>query len=302
MGADWVRFRIPKNADIEDIRARARFVSVQYNYEREFLPHPDFRDDETTRNKWCREFNRLQQFLEFPLGSRLDYWDHRNMTDPLNLDLGEGIDAIDACRVYVISRNPVFPIEWRDDAYRIILPDELSPQLGKWKHWIDEIREGKWKHFLHELFLYDRLSNEYLHELLEDLLWSAQESLTRPNNWCQKDKLKPVRERILKTKLVDQLAALRRESEVPQFRDADCLRQPSPEQLDREERFFQIRQSAAEQIRDWNPCVPGKWKIRFPQKQTFDDFKAKADDSWLQSFFRWCEFLCDTGHGLFLWA
>ncbi len=300
MGADWVKFRIPHDADVEEMRASAAFVSAQYDHG--YCLHPDFRDDEATRIQFKNEFDKLRGSLEFPLGSELDYWAHNNLADPLRLDPGQGFDVFDACRVYVISNNHVFPLEWRDASYRTILPDELGEQVERWKRWIDEIRGGKWKHFLHELFLYDRLSDEYQREQLENLLSNARESLNRTNAWCHKEKLELPRERILRAELITQITAMRNEIDVPRFSNADCSRQPSQEQFDREERLFRYQQSAAEQIRDWNRCVPSKWKLRFPHRPTFDEFIAKAKDPWLQSFFSWCDSLTASGHGLFLWA
>jgi hypothetical protein len=48
----------------------------------------------------------------------------------------------DSHRVSVISSEVLFPIEWRVDAERSILPWELSDLLAKWQSYREEVRLG----------------------------------------------------------------------------------------------------------------------------------------------------------------
>jgi len=311
MGADWVRFKVQPGADQQELRELASFVSKQYPHERWIVKPSCFAEDEATRAQWQQSVKRLESQLLFPKGD-LDYWSHTELTDPpgMNLEvalcgqerIAPKLSDVDSCRVYVISHNPVFPIEWRDEAYRIILPDELRYFYDKWRGYIEDLRAGLWRKFVHDLYLFDRVTDEHQQQQFENLVDLARASLTRTNAWCHKEGIPTIRERILQFSAVDRLKSIREATPRPRFEDAVRAQPETSEQLQKQAAYWDLRQATAIQIREWNRLVPQKWKVRFPVKIAFGDFLADADSTWLKSFFTWCEELLDKQYGLYLWA
>jgi hypothetical protein len=291
MGADWVKFKVQPGADLQEVRKLATFVSEQYPHGRWIVKPSGFAEDETTRDRWQQAVKRLESQLLFPKGC-LDYWSHTALTDPpgMNPEVALGgqeriaprLRDVDSCRVYVISNNPVFPIEWRDEAYRIILPSELRYFYDKWREYIEDLRAGLWRKYVHDLYLFDRVTDEHQQQQFENLVDFARASLTRTNAWCRKRGLSAIRERILHFNAVDRLKSLREATPRPRFEDAAPAKRETAEQLQREAAYWDLRQAAAIQIREWNRLVPQKWKVHSPGKIAFSDFLACADYTWLK--------------------
>jgi hypothetical protein len=314
MGADWLKFRIRPGADANEVREMAAFVSEQYPHGRWIVTPSSFADDDATRDLWQKAVTRLESLLVFPKGclQDVDYWSYTALTDPpgMNLEVAFGdqewvapqLRDVDLCRVYVISHNPVFPIEWRDEAYRIILPADLRDYCDKWRGYIQEVRAGLWRQYLHDLYLFDRVTDGHQYEQVEDLVNGARTSLTRTNAWCRKEGLSPIRDRILRCNAVERLRSIRQATPRPRFADAVRAGTVTAEQQQEEAGYWELRQTAAVQIKEWNRLVPQKWKVQYPVKISFGDFLARADCSWLNGFFAWCEELVGGEYGLFLWA
>jgi hypothetical protein len=314
MGADWIKFRVRSDADAAEVRELVAFVNEQYPHGRWIVTPLSFADDDATRSRWMKAFGRLQTLLVFPRGDLpdSDYWTYTALTDSpgMNVEVAFGSQAsvvpqladVDICRVYVISHNPVFPIEWRDEAYRVILPAEFPGFLSKWREYIDEVHAGQWQQYLHELYLYDRLTDEHQYQEFENLVNFATESSTRANAWCHKEGLSPIRDSILRFNVFEQLKALREATTWPRFSDAMRTGAVTTEHLRKEARYLELRQSGTVQIKEWSRLVPQKWKVQFPAKLSFDDFLGHAESDWVKGFFAWCEWLLDGEYGLFLWA
>jgi hypothetical protein len=314
MGADWIKFKVRPDADMTEVERLSTLVSEQYPHGRWIVTPATFSSDEAVLARWQAALNQLKRLLIFHQGEldKLDYWACTALTDPpgMNPEVVFGkqeravprLADIDICRVYVISHNPVFPIEWRDEAYRIILPRELPSFFEKWRTYIEQVREGQWQGYLHELYLFDRLFEEYQLEVFEDIYLTAQASLTQTNAWCRKETLTPIRERILQFNAVGRLKALRQPIPRPLLSDTKRFLGVASEQLEAERQYWELRDACAEQIKEWNRHVPHKRKCRFPRKFTSEEFVARADDTWLKNFLSWCRYLSDEGFGLFLWA
>jgi hypothetical protein len=314
MGADWLKFRIRPGADANEVRELAAFVSEQYPHGNWIVTPSSFSDDDATRDRWQKALKRLESLLVFPKGclEDVDYWSCTALTATpgMNLEVALGVQErvvpqlrdVDCCRVYVISDNPVFPIEWRDEAYRIILSTELRDYYDKWRGYIQEVRAGLWRQYLHDLYLFDRVTDEHQYQEIETLVDFARDSLTRTNAWCRKEGLSPIRDRILQFNAVERLKSIREVIPRARFDDAVRAGTVTAEQQQKEARYWELRQTAAVQIKEWNRFVPQKWKVQFPVKIAFGDFLARADCNWLKSFFAWCEQLLDEEYGLFLWA
>ena len=311
MGADWVKFKVRPDADLQDVCDLATFVSEQYPHGRWIVPPAGLATDEATRERWQRAVECLESQLIFAKGE-LDYFSHTALTDPPgnNLDVVFGgekriapqLHDVDACRVYVISHNPVFPTEWRDEAYRIILPTELLHYYNKWRVYIEEVRTGSWRSYLHDLYLFDRVTDEHQQEQFEDLVRFARGSITRTNAWCRKEGLAGIRERILEFNAFERLKRIREATPRPRFDQAVRDNPVTTEQAQTGAAYWELRETAAGQIKDWNRLVPRKWKVQFPVKTAFSDFLSGADCAWLKNFFAWCEALLDEEYGLYLSA
>jgi hypothetical protein len=261
-----------------------------------------------------KSVERLEKLLQFPRDrEQEDWWDHVALTDPPGGTfetalLGEprivpSLSAIDRCRVYVISYNPIFPIEWRDEAYRIILPEELASYHRKWRTYVAEVQRGHWRQYLHQLYLFDRIHyDEHQYQQFEDLVRLAHDSLTRTSAWCKKERFVAIREEILRTNLSEHLQSMRPATPIPRF-DPDKRHLPlQAEQLEKEKQYRELRDRGAAQIKEWNRRAPQNWKLQFPIKMAFEDLLRSADDSWLKTFFAWCDYLVAESYGLFLWA
>ena len=299
MGADWVKFKVQPGADLKEVRDLAAFVSEKYPHGRWIVPPSGFAEDQATRDRWQEAVSRLESQLIFPKGG-LDYWSHTGLTDPpgMNLELHD----VDACRVYVISSNALFPIEWRDEAYRIILPSELRYYYDKWRGYIEEVRAGFWRSYVHDLYLFDCVTDEHQQQELENLVDFANGSLTRTNAWCRKEGFAAIRERILDFNAIERLKNIREATPRPRFPDAVRDKPIHSNNSKREMPTWELRQAAAVQMKEWNRLVPQKWKVQFPVKMAFGDLLAHADSNRLKSFFAWCEALLNEEYGLYLSA
>jgi hypothetical protein len=314
MGADWLKCRIRPGADLNEVRTLAAFVSEQYPHGHWIVKPSGFSDDDATLARWGKARKQLERLLLFPKGypGDVDYWSYTSLTDPPGTTLEvallgrprvvPGLEDIDICRVYVISCNPILPIESRDEAYRIILPNDLPEYCHRWQQYIQQVHAGQWQHYLHELYVFDRLTDEHQFQEFENLVNFARESLTRTNAWCRKERLAPVRDRILQFNVLERLKIMREGTRQPRFCDAERLQTVTAEQQQKEAQYWEIWTTGVGQIKEWNRLVPQRWKTRFPVKTTFDDFLGQANCSWLKSFFAWCEHLLAEHWGLFLWA
>jgi hypothetical protein len=314
MGADWVKFRIRPTADAGSVRRIADFVSRWYPHGHGVLCPRDVPEFLASADKAQRARKELEAMLLLPRGGleNADYFDLRSLTDPPGNNLRTlfgtaesavpPLSEIEVCRVYVISHNPVFPIEWRDEAYRIILPDELPTYFERWHGYIEQVTAGRWQQYLHELYLIDRLRDEHQYQEFDRLLGNAQESRARANAWCRREGLGPVRDRILAFNALQRLKAMHESIPCPVFARADFDALTSAEQFEQERCYWALRQEAAAQIKAWNRFAPKNRKVQYPCKMEFATFIACARSAWLHYFFEWCAVLIREGYGLFLWA
>lgn len=289
----------------------ATFVSQQYPHGCWIVPPSGLAEDQETRERWRRAVERLESLLIFPKDG-LDYWSHTALTNPpgSNLDVVFGgqervvppLHDVDICRVYVISQNPVFPIEWRDEAYRIILPTELQNFYDKWRLYIEEVRSGAWRSYLQDLYLFDGVADQHRQQEFENLVEFARGSITRTNARCRKESLAAIRERIVQFHAFERLERMREATPRPRFDQAGRGNPVTTEQQQKEAAYWELCQTVADQIKDWNRLVPRNWKVEFPVKMAFTDFLSLADCTWLKNFLAWCEALLDEEYGLYLSA
>ncbi|MBW6440069.1 hypothetical protein KZ829_40735 [Actinoplanes hulinensis] len=67
------------------------------------------------------------------------------------LDIAE-VDGIwPTFRTAVIGMNPLFPPEWREQAYLTLLPGDARRAVDRWRWWHGEITAGRMRHYLRRL-------------------------------------------------------------------------------------------------------------------------------------------------------
>lgn len=63
-------------------------------------------------------------------------------------------DLSPCMHVYPITHNPIIPPLWRMQAYRTILPDQLSAQLSEWKEWTAQVAAGQHTDYVRRLHMF----------------------------------------------------------------------------------------------------------------------------------------------------
>src|SRR5262245_40643132 len=71
------------------------------------------------------------------LREMLDFPKYHDATDTAS----DNPDLVVCWRVYPITHNSIFPLQWRVQAHRTFLPDSLEHQLGVWKEWIAAVAQ-----------------------------------------------------------------------------------------------------------------------------------------------------------------
>lgn len=90
----------------------------------------------------------------------------------------------DSHRVGAVGAWEILPVEWRLDAYRTILPDELPGQLKKWMDYRTAVIDGSFRGYLEETLLY--VCQIRLGEQLLQAKATVQRSLDRTPSWVDR--------------------------------------------------------------------------------------------------------------------
>jgi hypothetical protein len=180
----------------------------------------------------------------------------------------------------------LFPIEWRLDAERTILPWELSGQLADWQSYREEVQQGKHRPFLQQLYIYT-----CLHELatvdLANFISVVHRSLTATGSWSKRPELAACRDEILAS---------------------DILTLPPPPQWPAgggESDPTTVERGIAKVeslVSAWNHAVQrGNFKLRLPRRPLpFEEWVvSRLNDGWYSSFLAWLEPWKCNGFGLY---
>ncbi len=214
------------------------------------------------------------------------------------LDVDEWYDGMDfyaSFRVYPITHNDIFPIEWQFAAYRTYLPDQLPTQLANWIMYLDAVRQEDYQAYLLRRYVYElslELSRGWIY-----LCERAELSRTRTNVWTQKPAFMEIRD------IVDRFPP-------PPLHPAplwsywqhktDCDQSEIEQQYTELEQY---KQTLANLTREWDRHVPSRWKqpaYICTHLENFPTFLAQANDSWLEEFCAWVGRCCEENMGLFL--
>jgi hypothetical protein len=185
MGQDWVRAHLRNDAPLEEV---ARLVREQarasYDLRGYWESHYDFRkevpplDDTDAHRRFGACFEALVRYVR-------------------DEDRPAGDGPAELRRTYQVTRNRVFPPEWRTQATRSFLPRELRAHVRAWRTYIEQLRQGQHRGYLRELFAHD-LSLDVV-SFWRQLRSRAERARERTNRWAQKPEVVDVRERILST-------------------------------------------------------------------------------------------------------
>ncbi len=280
MGIDWLRMRPRQGIARADVMALIEIQAASFQALLQFweVSPRAFFDAEASaqaerlyRDQYRASSRALEQALEF----------------------GEDTQAFSVgWRVYPITRNPLFPPEWRLRAYRTYLPDELPEQLAQWKRYIGALEQGKYRGYLFALYLYE--ASLELYEQWAALAESANAARQKTTAWATKPAFLAACEQIERL-------------EPPTLHPAplwstwqDASASYPPEYEGRYHQYQQQLEAIGRARQNWNAHVRGNWKLGRLRPVSFEQFLARANDSWLTDFFAWADHCCAEQMGLFL--
>jgi hypothetical protein len=193
---------------------------------------------------------------------------------------------LDGHRISVIVWEELFPIEWRIDAERTILPWELAEQFSAWQGYRDEVAQGMHQAYLRQLYVYVQIHALVTVEVA-NLTSVVRSSLTATASWARRTEVGVCRDELLA---------------------GDILALPHPPtwpgggaepDLLVVQRAFERVESA---ISTWNRAVQrGNKCVRPPKRPPgFDEWVAnRLGDGWYSSFLVWVEPWKRGGYGLY---
>jgi hypothetical protein len=189
-------------------------------------------------------------------------------------------------RIGVISREELFPVEWRIAAERTILPWQLGDQLAQWQNYREEVKQGRHRPFLRQLYVYARLHDLVTVELA-NFIPVVEHSRTATSSWATRPETVACREEILAEPLLTHPMP-------PQWpageEDAD---------LTVVERAYAKVESA---VRAWyNATRRGNAKLHLPRRPlSFEEWvAARLNSEYYSSFLAWVEPWRAGGYGLY---
>lgn len=308
MGIDWVKMKVSKDIDSKEVdrlicQQKKSFPLTMLPQDLGILKSRIYslnKDEEQLRlQRYTEAQNALSNLLELP--NLDDCWNP--ITSDLQILSNEVRDA-QIIRVYVITYNPLFPLEWRLEAYASFLPKQFSSRLKKWCDYIDDIKVGRYQGYLYDLFSYINYQNCDLQETVKELRQNIQDSYYRSNEWVKKDKFLEMREKLSSCEIFNNKISFFSWLDYPKFSSTLKYSKINDIQVIEWERFLVYRQHICESIKLWNRCVPSKWKIQYPHLPypDFASFLNEANDNWLHCFFQWCQYLVEEDCGLFMWG
>jgi hypothetical protein len=285
MGIDWFRMRPKQGASRQELlalrdRQAASFYACGFG-----------------RIGWMQEYDAPLFASDHPVAQ--EYRDSkRALMALLDIPNWAAEQGFAVCyRVYPITSNYLFPIEWAQAAYRTIFPDELPPQLAQWQDHVDRVRAGQYRAYFLQRYLYE--ISLYLYREWYYLRQRAEQTHGRTNAWAKRPAFLRTRaEIVMLPPPMLQIAPLW----------AYWQHQPAAPPGDLEEAYAE--QEAYKRLllhlkRQWDGHVPGTWKRQdyysAPYK-SLEDYRAHFADcfAWTDKFLTWAQRCCDAEMGLYL--
>jgi hypothetical protein len=263
MGVDWIPCKIEPRYSREEIEAAVRCEAIffrMHSFASSLIPPLSFSDAERA------EIEKARQELG-------DYYDRFLFKQTSH-------------RTSVVTCEELFPIEWRMDAERTILPWELESELQKWQRYRTEVAEGRHAGYLRQLYVYERL-REFNQFDLANLLCAVNATLGKTAAWAKRPEMMNCRDEILKRNLLD----------VPPW-----PRWPDGGGVSDVSLVLQAYQRVDAIICRWNEAVQrGNMRSTRPKKPLgFEDWVAsRLNDQWFPRFLEWVEPWRRGEYGLF---
>ena len=280
MGIDWFPFQPNRDDDLGRIqelaeRQRRAFHACPEFWFFDAVP-PPFEENNDGENIQLAEYREASQALR----------------DLLEFGLSEGdLRSIDSFRVAAIARWWFVPPQWRCQAYRTILPEELPAQIATWQDWFSELRRGEMRRYLAQLYLHEITMTRFgaWCGLREGAI--LVRSLT--NTWTRRPHL---------LQLLSEIDALPEPViapwpiVIPSFGEEQSIDEPLRSEISRADADAE---SLLKLVRRWNRNVKsgqtGQWEL-----QPFQAFIEQLHNPWIDEFFEWVNRWSSRGYGLFL--
>jgi hypothetical protein len=295
MGIDWVRARVPRDADSALLGRLIEQQAVAFQSMRGW--HSDA----------CYDYDGVQQALQ----ERLHLEAYRAASDALhdllefpewdeNRLCAKDIPDFDPCwRVYPITNNPAYPPLWRLRAHRTFVPEQLGAQIAEWKRWAEQVVGAKHEGYLRELHLMTTSDFMLYHWLY--LRRKVTAVVSRTDSADREPALTQVCEKIL---------------QLPEPVVTDAHIDPADEERDtwpqpnhwptfdfRYDDLFDELRVLLDLTREWNSRVPEDSKVPYGEETyhlTLEGFRECAREPWLQEFFSWADRCAEGGFALYL--
>jgi hypothetical protein len=283
VGIDWYRMRPRPGA------ARERLAALVAEQALALLQLPSFwsadllpgtplpEEDPAVLDAYQRSSRELAELLEMP-----DY----PPTDIPDLD--------PRFRVYPIAGCEVFPPQSRLGAYRSFLPDELLAQLGRWRGWLDRVRQGTAEGYLCRLYAYETSLTWWQHATA--LRHALDGAVKRPDAPSDAAKFREACERVRACPEMLPLPA----PALPPYGPAD--EPASAEDLALQAQCWKEAGELVALSEAWDAAVEEPWQVRVDRAYyaSPEQFRNEANGPWLGEFLNWAQRCCDAGCGLFL--
>jgi len=294
MATYWVKFKLADGADVTEVSTLAQTFNQHFACSSSTYANlrpnncPEF---ETANQQWMTASENIKPHLHLPLEETFQ------LTDTY---FKPPISNYERCRISIVALSDFLPLDWRRDAYRMLMPHQLRDQYQKWSRFATELEQGKHQAFLQAQYLYTHLYDDYQQDVFEHLHTYAVASKERSNKWANREPFQEVRDTILASNLLSTWNQLRADAKLPTF-DFDNHDQPlDAETAAQIEMYQQLRNQCATEIRAWNRHVPSKQKHRYPMKWLPTQFPHENRMRWFKLFLAWCQHLVDKGYGLFV--
>lgn len=287
MGVDWFKMR-PNISDLGHLKV---LVEAQSLALRQWDRSTDEQDDSIDSD---RLFNseRLPTASERKEAKR-KYIEISNTLESLLAIEPYHEDSRNLWRVYPITRNCLFPSEWRIADERTILPTELPTYYSRWSHHIQAVGAGKYRGYLFEWYLYiESLDTKKDWEIFQHIVSTLDQ---RENAWAK---------RIRATDIPQQIMALQAPPYYPPPCWLDWAHDPTLDDFEADSRYTAL-QKANYTIKllkkAWNSHVGQSAKfVQYSSNNTFDQFLAQNLISWTDEFLLWVADCINGGFGLYL--
>jgi hypothetical protein len=293
MGIDWYRVRIRGGVDRNELRRLIREQAelawpVHFHLagppERPERPgwwgDEDFPGRIEPSDDTRRRYGRVVAAIE----ERLHVAGRDSWQEDIDWDEFPG-----SWRFSALGRHPLLPPEWRADALRTWLPEELPERRRRWSRYLEAVRSGGHRPYLLARYLHD-MSTRIRHGW-EVLTTTAEATKERTNTWAAKPALVELR---------THLAAMPAPAVHPDPRWNEWKHRhgevdPAYDEIHRADEL-RVRLTRALDAK-----LPGNWKIRdYDPIPSFEEFLAEADDPWRSGLFEWIDRCCEEEQGVFL--